>query len=74
MDWPPHKLLYKALQDVKTSLQVLPSVVPEEFFSKYPAFPMPRTVYLRMLVMMMRLMWHLQGMPGTGARQKQSEK
>eukprot|EP00957_Ditylum_brightwellii_P093274 7102947-Ditylum_brightwellii.AAC.1 len=33
--------LYKALKDVKTSLKVLPSVVPEGFFSKYPAFPMP---------------------------------
>eukprot|EP00957_Ditylum_brightwellii_P131131 10001621-Ditylum_brightwellii.AAC.1 len=33
--------LYKALQDVKTYLKVLPSVVPEDFFSKYPAFPTP---------------------------------
>eukprot|EP00957_Ditylum_brightwellii_P061768 4687013-Ditylum_brightwellii.AAC.1 len=34
--------LYKALQDVETSLEVLPSVVPEDFFSKYPVFHMPR--------------------------------
>eukprot|EP00957_Ditylum_brightwellii_P073169 5562122-Ditylum_brightwellii.AAC.1 len=33
--------LYKALYDVKTSLKVLPSVVPEEFFSKHPTFLMP---------------------------------
>eukprot|EP00957_Ditylum_brightwellii_P209838 15363492-Ditylum_brightwellii.AAC.1 len=36
--------LYKALQDVEMSLKVLPSVVPEEFFSEYPAFPMPRVI------------------------------
>eukprot|EP00957_Ditylum_brightwellii_P033569 2544541-Ditylum_brightwellii.AAC.1 len=36
--------LYKALQDVETSLKVIPSVVPEEFFSKYPVFPMPRVI------------------------------
>eukprot|EP00957_Ditylum_brightwellii_P192405 14647569-Ditylum_brightwellii.AAC.1 len=33
--------LYKVLQDVETSLKILPSVVPEEYFSKYPAFPVP---------------------------------
>eukprot|EP00957_Ditylum_brightwellii_P071833 5460222-Ditylum_brightwellii.AAC.1 len=33
--------LYKALQDVETSLKLLPYVVPEEFFSNYPVFPMP---------------------------------
>eukprot|EP00957_Ditylum_brightwellii_P091943 7000728-Ditylum_brightwellii.AAC.1 len=36
--------LYKVLQDIKMSLKVLPSVVPEEFFSKYPAFPMSRVI------------------------------
>ena len=36
--------LYKALQDVKMSLKVLPSMVPEEFFSKYLAFPMPQAI------------------------------
>ena len=36
--------LYKALQDVKTSLKVLPSVAPEEFFLKYQAFPMPQVI------------------------------
>eukprot|EP00957_Ditylum_brightwellii_P150590 11466796-Ditylum_brightwellii.AAC.1 len=33
--------LYKALQDVETSLSVLPSMVPEEYFAKYSAFPVP---------------------------------
>eukprot|EP00957_Ditylum_brightwellii_P033400 2530517-Ditylum_brightwellii.AAC.1 len=36
--------LYKALQDVETSLKVLPSVLPEEFFLKYPALPMPHVI------------------------------
>eukprot|EP00957_Ditylum_brightwellii_P209384 15361537-Ditylum_brightwellii.AAC.1 len=36
--------LYRALQDVKTPCKVLPSMVPEQFFSKYPAFPMPRVI------------------------------
>eukprot|EP00957_Ditylum_brightwellii_P095522 7275767-Ditylum_brightwellii.AAC.1 len=36
--------LYKALQDVEMSLKVLPSVVPEKIFSKYPVFPMPRVI------------------------------
>eukprot|EP00957_Ditylum_brightwellii_P108052 8243573-Ditylum_brightwellii.AAC.1 len=36
--------LYKLLQDVETSLKVLPSVVPEEYFAKYPAFPTPRVI------------------------------
>eukprot|EP00957_Ditylum_brightwellii_P180939 13785246-Ditylum_brightwellii.AAC.1 len=36
--------LYKALQDDEMSLEVLPSVVPEEFFSKYPVLPMPRVI------------------------------
>eukprot|EP00957_Ditylum_brightwellii_P174198 13261846-Ditylum_brightwellii.AAC.1 len=36
--------LYKSLQDVKMSLKVLPSMIPEEFFSKYPAFPTPRVI------------------------------
>jgi hypothetical protein len=36
--------LYKVLQDVKTSLKVLPSVVPEEFFFKYPAFSAPQVI------------------------------
>eukprot|EP00957_Ditylum_brightwellii_P023645 1784575-Ditylum_brightwellii.AAC.1 len=34
--------LHRALQDVETSLKVLLTVVPEAFFSKYQAFPMPQ--------------------------------
>ena len=33
--------LHRALQDVETLLKILPTVVPEEFFSTYQAFPMP---------------------------------
>jgi hypothetical protein len=36
--------LHRALQDVETSLKVLPTVVPEAFFSKYQAFPMPQVI------------------------------
>eukprot|EP00957_Ditylum_brightwellii_P100426 7654995-Ditylum_brightwellii.AAC.1 len=36
--------LYKALQDVETSINALPSMVPEEFFSKYLAFPTPQVI------------------------------
>eukprot|EP00957_Ditylum_brightwellii_P192236 14632998-Ditylum_brightwellii.AAC.1 len=36
--------LYRALQDVKTSLKVLPSTVREELFSKYQAFTMPQVI------------------------------
>eukprot|EP00957_Ditylum_brightwellii_P132957 10137969-Ditylum_brightwellii.AAC.1 len=36
--------LYKRLQDVETSLSVLPSVVLEEYVDKYPAFPVPRVI------------------------------
>eukprot|EP00957_Ditylum_brightwellii_P029048 2194646-Ditylum_brightwellii.AAC.1 len=34
--------LHRALQDVEAYLKVLPTMVPEEFFSKYQAFPMPQ--------------------------------
>eukprot|EP00957_Ditylum_brightwellii_P202368 15329831-Ditylum_brightwellii.AAC.2 len=33
--------LYKVLQDIGTSLSVLPSVVPDEYFDTYSAFPAP---------------------------------
>eukprot|EP00957_Ditylum_brightwellii_P157623 11996696-Ditylum_brightwellii.AAC.1 len=36
--------LYKVLQDVETSLSVLPSVVPKEYFNKYSAFPVPHVI------------------------------
>eukprot|EP00957_Ditylum_brightwellii_P186698 14215957-Ditylum_brightwellii.AAC.1 len=36
------KDLHKALQDFKTLLSVLPSVIPNKYFEKYSAFPMPR--------------------------------
>eukprot|EP00957_Ditylum_brightwellii_P050058 3794524-Ditylum_brightwellii.AAC.1 len=36
--------LYKVFQDVEASLKVLPSVIPEEYFSKYPAFPAPQVI------------------------------
>eukprot|EP00957_Ditylum_brightwellii_P088528 6742587-Ditylum_brightwellii.AAC.1 len=36
--------LHKALQDVETSLSVLPSVVSEEYFDTYPAFPVPHVI------------------------------
>eukprot|EP00957_Ditylum_brightwellii_P132405 10096381-Ditylum_brightwellii.AAC.1 len=36
--------LYKVLQDVETSLSVLPSVVLDEYFNKYSAFPVPHMI------------------------------
>eukprot|EP00957_Ditylum_brightwellii_P022448 1694144-Ditylum_brightwellii.AAC.1 len=36
--------LYKVLQDIETSLSVLPSVVPDEYFETYSAFPVPHVI------------------------------
>eukprot|EP00957_Ditylum_brightwellii_P022107 1667746-Ditylum_brightwellii.AAC.1 len=36
--------VHKALQDVETLLSVLPSVVPDEYFEKYLASPMPHVI------------------------------
>eukprot|EP00957_Ditylum_brightwellii_P101485 7733641-Ditylum_brightwellii.AAC.1 len=36
--------LHKVLQDVETSLSVLPSVVPDKYFNTYSAFPAPHVI------------------------------
>eukprot|EP00957_Ditylum_brightwellii_P076881 5843609-Ditylum_brightwellii.AAC.1 len=36
--------LHIALKDVETSLSILPSVVPGEYFETYSAFPVPRVI------------------------------
>eukprot|EP00957_Ditylum_brightwellii_P160266 12201132-Ditylum_brightwellii.AAC.1 len=36
------KNLHKAIKDVELAIQALPSAIPDEYFEKFGAFPMPR--------------------------------
>eukprot|EP00957_Ditylum_brightwellii_P156941 11944483-Ditylum_brightwellii.AAC.1 len=39
-----HKNLHKAIEDVKLAIQALPSAMPNKYFEKFDAFPMPRVL------------------------------
>eukprot|EP00957_Ditylum_brightwellii_P191761 14598304-Ditylum_brightwellii.AAC.1 len=40
------KNLHKAIEDVELAIQALPSAVPDEYFEKFDAFPLPIVISL----------------------------